>query len=959
MATTRYDVAFCEELSRAVLLNPSPSLLPSSFSSNLQLQMNPHYMNMQGMPPMGYPQPYPYSPYGMPYPPQQGGPHYAPHPQQQGGPRGMPKYSTSGPGPNNRPQGQGYGGMQPGERGYAREGDAPPVEHIDLKFGAFPAELSATDGPLEPEAEGAVKKESGLVAAADSLGAAGNSTSAAEAQETSSSTPAQAPASASVPVPATVPAKVGEAVAAPSVAASTPVAAPEEKETAAAVLKRGRALPPVGPSAEASPTESSEWARVAQAPGDGGKGGASSAPSGFGSPRGGHPPTPTANGKGDGGWKRGEFLQPDAPVARADGVKRYDKSALLALYTSKKVVPESIKDLYLQLAKIERAPKSGKVQQRSKGDRGGQTSDDPHPDEQLIFAQKDGPPTTFRYQPSLLSNTTDPAVILMNANLILNKLSVTKFDKLSDEFMAAGLDSEELMGRAVEMVVKKAQVEEHFCFMYADLCRKITDQWSSGTTENEESLGKTFRVRLLDYCKEEFGRDRVKELDEIRQMSISPEEKDEREILLKKRYTGTMRFIGEIYMKNLVNSSIMQGCIEELLEAREEETLVCMCKLIRTIGAKLEANDGKRRTTKVNDYFEIISKMAAEHTNSRIRFMLKDLVDLRKAGWVERRETEKAVKLSDMRDEAMPQGKGGVKSNAGSSNFNNGGKSQDSRQTQEKERPPKVEVAVDEWQTIPDKKSKSKSASATAPPSKPSGFGAKSGVATVNAFSVFGKVTKSTKEKEKEKEKVKDGKPAKSEKRDKDRERERPAALTLLSGGVGRTESPALSDMNDEGVPLERSESYGSMADTQDSPRFGSAGANGESVSKDVIEQVKALVREYFQNGVDEDAEAGIRELMHPEGMGEVLKPCIVMAFDKRAEDREKLVALFVMLHTVGILRTEQVARGLSALLDDLDEISIDVPMAVSIRRPSSRLLYISSSPPFLPLLPFLGFSRG
>ena len=910
--------------------------------------MNPHYMNMQGMPPMGYPQPYPYSPYGMPYPPQQGGPHYAPHPQH-GGPRGMPKYSTSGPGPNSRPQGQGYGGMQPGERGYARDGDGPPVEHVDLKFGSFPAALSATDGPLDPEVESATKKESGHAAAANSSGA-GAEAPAVPAPETSTPMPAKAPAStsasapATVPVPVAAPAKVETEVAASSVTASTPAPPPEEKETAAAVLKRGRALPPAGPSAEASPAESSEWARVAQAPGDGGKG-ASSAPSGFGSARGGHPPTPTANGKGDGGWKRGEFLQPDAPVARADGVKRYDKAALLALYTSKKVVPESIKDLYLHLAKIERAPKSGKVQ-RSKGDKGGQTSDDPHPDEQLIFSQKDGPPTTFRYQPSLLSDTTDPAVILMNANLILNKLSVTKFDKLSDEFMSAGLDSEELMGRAVEMVVKKAQVEEHFCFMYADLCRKITDQWSSGTTESEESLGKMFRVRLLEYCKEEFGRDRVKELDEIRQMSISPEEKDEREILLKKRYTGTMRFIGEIYMKNLVNSGIMQGCIEELLEAREEETLVCMCKLFRTIGAKLETNDGKRRTTKVNDYFEIISKMAVEHTNSRIRFMLKDLVDLRKAGWVERRETEKAVKLSDMRDEAMPPGKGGAKSSSSSSSFNNGGKSQDSRHIQEKERPPKVEVAVDEWQTIPDKKSKSKgalAAAASAPPTKSSGFGAKSIVATVNTFSVFGKATKSTKDKEKDKA-GKDSKPPKAEKRDKEkeRERERPAGLTLLSGGAGRTESPALSDINDEEVPLERSESYGSMADTQDSPRFGSAGANGESVDKSVIEQVKALVREYFQNGVDEDAEAGIRELMHPEGMGEVLKPCIVMAFDKRAEDREKLVALFVMLHTVGILRTEQVARGLSALLDDLDEISIDVPMAVSrMHRPSNQTLYL------------------
>ena len=42
-------------------------------------------------------------------------------------------------------------------------------------------------------------------------------------------------------------------------------------------------------------------------------------------------------------------------------------------------------------------------------------------------------------------------------------------------------------------------MNEHFSFMYADLCRKITDNWSTGTeNEEEESLGKSFRVKLLE-----------------------------------------------------------------------------------------------------------------------------------------------------------------------------------------------------------------------------------------------------------------------------------------------------------------------------------------------------------------------------------------------------------------------------------------------------------------------------
>jgi hypothetical protein len=46
--------------------------------------------------------------------------------------------------------------------------------------------------------------------------------------------------------------------------------------------------------------------------------------------------------------------------------------------------------------------------------------------------------------------------------------------------MYAGIDDERMMERAVEMLVSKAQMEEHFCFMYADLARKMTDTWSAG-----------------------------------------------------------------------------------------------------------------------------------------------------------------------------------------------------------------------------------------------------------------------------------------------------------------------------------------------------------------------------------------------------------------------------------------------------------------------------------------------
>ena len=183
----------------------------------------------------------------------------------------------------------------------------------------------------------------------------------------------------------------------------------------------------------------------------------------------------------------------------------------------------------------------------------------------------------YRFDPNRLSND-DPDTILRKANLILNKLSVTNFEKLSDEFMSVGLDaSDDLLNRGVDLIVLKAQMEEHFCFMYADLCRKITDMWTSEDDKNAvttggdddageapttdptspptttittevKSIGYKFRILLLERCRIEFEVDRTQQLIDIQtNSSYSNEEKLEKEILLKKRFTGHMRFIGKIY----------------------------------------------------------------------------------------------------------------------------------------------------------------------------------------------------------------------------------------------------------------------------------------------------------------------------------------------------------------------------------------------------------------------------
>ena len=246
-----------------------------------------------------------------------------------------------------------------------------------------------------------------------------------------------------------------------------------------------------------------------------------------------------------------------------------------------------------------------------------------------------------RYQPSRLIETTEPSSILRKASLILNQLHMAKFQVLSDKFINVGIDTESLLDRIVEMIVLKAQLEEEFCSMYADLAKKIVDTWSSGYSDSEDSLGKTFRIKLLEKCRTEFAIDRTGLLMEIQGRSgLTQEEKDDKVALQKNILAGHMRFIGELYIKDQVTTSIALAVIHELLQSQQDEaSLTCLVKLLRTIGYKLDV----KARSKMDSHFVQIAQIAETHPCARLRFTFKDLVDARLAGWGESdssRETE-------------------------------------------------------------------------------------------------------------------------------------------------------------------------------------------------------------------------------------------------------------------------------------------------------------------------------
>lgn len=241
---------------------------------------------------------------------------------------------------------------------------------------------------------------------------------------------------------------------------------------------------------------------------------------------------------------------------------------------------------------------------------------------------------------------------------ILNKLTPQNFEKLFQQVKDVNIDNTATLAGVIAQIFDKALMEPTFCEMYADFCYHLSDALPY-FMENGEKI--TFKRLLLNKCQEEFERGEREQAEankEEEEGEVKPtvEEREEKRSKARRRMLGNIRLVGEIYKKRMLTERIIHDCIRKLLgeyDNPDEENLESLCKLLTTVGDQI---DNAKAREFVNSYFDMIVKLSNnKKLSSRLRFMLRDVIDLRDNRWQQRRKVEGPKKIEDVHRDAAQE----------------------------------------------------------------------------------------------------------------------------------------------------------------------------------------------------------------------------------------------------------------------------------------------------------------
>lgn len=571
---------------------------------------------------------------------------------------------------------------------------------------------------------------------------------------------------------------------------------------------------------------------------------------------------------------------------------------------------------------------------------------------------------------------------------ILNKLTPQKFKPLVNQMIALKIDNSANLESAISLIFEKAISEPGFSVAYANMCRVLTNTFNSVPLSGGEA-GQTvsFRKLLLNKCQTEFEKessdekqltaDRAKVFEKEEERKVHLAELDYREMQNRRRMLGNIRFIGELYKLKMISEPIMHDCIYKLLKAEKqdslEDQLECLCKLLTTIGKDLDHQKAKPR---MDQYFDQMEKVIEKRKiSSRIKFALKDVIELRGCGWVPRRDDANPKTIDQIhreaeqkeKDEESSRQQDKIQRKLDHKGSRGGGRDSPSV------RPPAGGGNAEGWNMVANKSRQMPTATVDVGKFKalkktdaseislgPGGragawskgasgggisrSGSRSNTPTteidsrMNRYDVLTDSSVAPSALDNKRSGSRSLPPRKGmpgshggsgsqqgsrggNRGDRDEQSAALRAVRDMTGRSSRSQSPATGRNS-------RNQSPAPPYDRGDNQQFSRpAAAAAPSITEDKMRKVtKSTIQEYLSCKIEKEAFECIQELQAPSLHGVFVEEAIILVIEKKAVDRTGLGSLLHAMLKKGIIDVPQICTGLTAVVSFAPDFSVDIP---------------------------------
>ncbi|KAI5167081.1 hypothetical protein NEIRO03_1459 [Nematocida sp. AWRm78] len=235
-------------------------------------------------------------------------------------------------------------------------------------------------------------------------------------------------------------------------------------------------------------------------------------------------------------------------------------------------------------------------------------------------------------------------------NLALNQVCQNNIDEVAKRILSIKVPTVEAMEELAKAFFNRAMVEHAYTGVYAALVERLEVRFRAQTeepfVENSPTGYKTvFRRTIIKLSQQEFMVKRSWATDQVehkmvsmtaeelakRVMEISNnKEKEYERISIKKRALTIARFAVELYLQLVLKDSTMHSSIFFIMEDRTPENVEIVCYILKHAGSRLDVPIAKEY---MDSYITWLKESSA-NLSVRYKFMVEEIIDLRKHNWV-------------------------------------------------------------------------------------------------------------------------------------------------------------------------------------------------------------------------------------------------------------------------------------------------------------------------------------